>query len=135
MADIAGVSRSPIKDTLISELLSINHMATTDGQKIWLVLKRSRQNIARFIDIASRQVTKAGIAGNVEEGKDPCPAFHLPKAFFFSPKWLIKNGIGFHLIIQEFNDIVITDTYGFHEVVNPTANVTLARNLCIDVRS
>ena len=105
----------------------------TDGQKVWVVLKRSRKNIARFIHIASHQVVEAGITGNDEEGQEPCPAFHLPKNFFFSPKWLIEHEIGFNIIIQEFNDVVITDVHGFHEVVNPCANVTIARNLCIDV--
>ena len=85
-------------------------MTTPGSQKIWIVLNRSHQNAAHFVNVASSQVVDAGIAGNVEEGDDPCPVFHLPKTFSFGPKWLIENGIGFEIILQGFNDIVVPDT-------------------------
>ena len=112
------------------ELLSICQMFT-DGDKFWLSPHTDSENLENFIREASLEVTK--MRGSPEYGKEPCHCFHINKAFFFSPKWLLEHGIRFSIILQQRNDIVITDTNGFHEIINTVENVTMARNLCIGV--
>ena len=130
---IATVAKLSVCLFMNIEFLSINHMVTR-GQKIWIIIDTNAQNVRTFLKAAAKDVVDAEIPGSPEEKKEPCPCFHLRKNFFFSPDWLTRHGILFNIIIQQQGDLVITDGDAFHQIINTEENVTVARNLCTDVR-
>jgi len=99
-------------------MASINQMIHS-GIKIWIVLDADVNNINHFLNCAGKALG--------------CRAWYYKKQHAFIPETLSNWGVKYAIIWQNDVDIVVTESLGFHQIVNVENNINIARGLIYHV--
>ena len=90
------------------------------GIKLWVVIDCDTINYNKYRDLLAQEL-------------NGCANLTREKQYIVRLPVLVNNGIRFGIIFQSLSEMVLTQQYGEHQILNPQSSITIARNLALKV--